>query len=132
MTLQVGQSLESILKQAREVEGLVDAIAQACGEQTTGIIQISQAVQQISLVTQGNVAAAEETATTAHKLEQRSESLRKAVHNLEQIVFGGASRQGDAASPAGLAPRVHPVPGIPEQSSLHRNSTKDSRFMVGA
>ena len=96
VTQQVGQSLGAILTRAREVETLVNAIAQASGEQTSGISQITQAVQQIDQVTQGNAAAAEETAAFAHKLEARAESFRSSVQQLQRVVFGSGALPADA------------------------------------
>ncbi|MEO6995561.1 MAG: methyl-accepting chemotaxis protein [Lacunisphaera sp.] len=92
VTKQVAQSLEAILGRAREVEGLVDSIAQASGEQTNGIEQITKAIHQIEEVTQGNAASAEQTAAAAQDLESRSESFRQSVRVLQNIVLGGIEK----------------------------------------
>jgi methyl-accepting chemotaxis protein len=91
VTKQVGDSLESILARACDMDRLVNAIAQASVEQTTGIQQVTHAVHQIDKVTQGNASAAEKTTAAALKLEGRAESFRRAVQNLQRIVTGDTS-----------------------------------------
>ncbi len=90
ITLQVAQTLESILKKARDVERLVNAITAASDQQTTGINQISEAIQQIDQVTQRNTGAANDTAARAQELEDRSVAFRETVLELRGVVLGGA------------------------------------------
>ncbi len=89
ITLQVAQTLESILSKARDVERLVDAISSASQQQTTGIGQIAEAIHQIDRVTQQNATAAEDTASRAQELEDRSAAFRAAVQDLRGVVLGG-------------------------------------------
>ncbi|MEO7796818.1 MAG: methyl-accepting chemotaxis protein, partial [Opitutaceae bacterium] len=84
----VAQSLNTILSGAREVEGLVDAIAMASREQNAGVRQIAEAIRQIDTVTQTNATAAEESANSARTLERRANAVHHAVHDLRKIVFG--------------------------------------------
>ena len=95
VTKQVGDSLESILSRACDMDRLVKAIAQASVEQTTGIQQVTHAVHQIDKVTQGNASAAEKTTAAALKLEHRAESFRRAVEDLQCIVTGEAPGHAD-------------------------------------
>jgi methyl-accepting chemotaxis protein len=115
----VAISLESILAKAREVEGLVNAIAKACGDQNNGIDQITKAIHQIDQVTQGNAAAAEETAAAAQELQSRSDSFRESVRGLQGIVFGT-----QVASPAAPVSTTRPFPwgSVERRSPLRRNT----------
>ena len=88
ITVQVAETLNNILAKARDVERLVNAIAEASREQTSGIGQITKAVHQIDGVTQANAASAEETTAHAHELEKRAEAFREAVHALRASVLG--------------------------------------------
>ena len=120
ITLQVAQTLESILTKARDVERLVDAISNASQQQTTGIGQISEAIHQIDGVTQRNATAAEETAKRARELENRAAGFRTAVQELRGVVLGGdrpASHRQEIPSPD---------PGAEPEAPLARHSAADS------
>jgi methyl-accepting chemotaxis protein len=86
---EVAQTLNGILAKAREVEGLVDRIAEASKEQTSGIEQISSSINHIGEVTESNSASAQQTAASALHLEDRALALRMAVEDLESVVLGG-------------------------------------------
>ncbi|HEX6225674.1 MAG TPA: HAMP domain-containing methyl-accepting chemotaxis protein, partial [Chryseolinea sp.] len=58
---------------------LVQEIAAASVEQTTGADQVNGAIQQLSQVTQGNASAAEEMSSNAEELNSQSEELKTAV-----------------------------------------------------
>lgn len=120
ITLHVAQSLESILSRAREVERLVNAIAEASREQNSGIGQITTAIQQMDRVTQSNAAAAEETAASAQELEVRARAFRDAVESLQAIVFGAVrahaaieAESREPLPPAHRASVVEPAPHSP-------------------
>ncbi|HVU32085.1 MAG TPA: methyl-accepting chemotaxis protein [Opitutaceae bacterium] len=116
ITTQVAQSLESILGRVRELEQLVDSIAAASREQSTGVNQVTTAIRQIDKVTQSNAAAAQETAASAEELEKRAHAVRQAVDDLRRIVFSGhelaARSSGTDSSDGGSnepAPGEHPA-----------------------
>ncbi|WP_404422585.1 methyl-accepting chemotaxis protein [Nibricoccus sp. IMCC34717] len=111
ITHEVAQTLGSILEKAREVERLVNSIAEASRQQTSGIGQITTAVHEIDKVTQSNAAAAEETAGFSHELQNRATAFREAVQGLQVIVFGQAATKtasGDAPKPTS-APSKKPT-----------------------
>ncbi len=112
ITLQVAQTLTNILEKARDVERLVNAIAEASREQTSGIAQITNAVHQIDGVTQANAASAQETSAHAHELENRANAFREAVHDLRSIVLGSQTSAGPAAElpPPAPLPTATPAP----------------------
>ena len=58
---------------------LVREIAAASNEQTSGIAQITNAVQQLSEITQRYANSAEELSSSSQRLAEESENLKKAV-----------------------------------------------------
>lgn len=128
ITLQVAQSLDSILGRAREVETLVDSIAEASREQNSGINQITDAVQKMDQVTQSNAAASEETAAAAHELETRAHAFTESVKHLQSIVFGTGGTHGftvNALAPSREAPPENTFPAKPPQATPAANDPGD-------
>jgi len=84
-----GASLADILQSIKTVADIVADIANASGEQASGIEQINKALNQMDQVTQQNSALVEENAATAKTLEQQSHAMD------EQVAFfrlGGDGR----------------------------------------
>lgn len=81
----VASSLSEIVTKARHVDSLVAEIAAASREQSTGIMQVNQAVTQMDKVTQGNAASAEESAAASEELFAQAEALKGAVEQLQHI-----------------------------------------------
>jgi methyl-accepting chemotaxis protein len=129
VTKRVGESLDLILGRAYDIDRLVDAIAQASVEQTTGIQQVTHAVHQIDKSTQGNASAAEKTTGAALKLEGRAESFRRAVRALQAIVSGaGADDAGDGRG----RPRVEEPLGTPQPAVLRRRVVPEEAAAAAA
>ncbi|MBX3738293.1 MAG: hypothetical protein KF715_16480 [Candidatus Didemnitutus sp.] len=84
----VAGSFDEIQKQVRELETLITEIANASGEQDTGIHQLNQAVSDMDRVTQGNAAHAEETAAAAAELDSQTQALDRAIADLRRIIGG--------------------------------------------
>ncbi|MBI5381073.1 MAG: chemotaxis protein [Opitutae bacterium] len=78
----ISGTLEQILTDARKVDELIERIAEASSQQTQGLGQINQSLQQIDRITQGNTASSEETAAAAHDLEQLASGLKNELHLL--------------------------------------------------
>lgn len=85
-----GESLESIVREAQKVSALNTEIATASIEQTTGIAQISQALQDLDKVTQNNAASSEETAAASVELSNQSHHLDQLVTAVEGVLKGSA------------------------------------------
>ncbi|MCL1845173.1 MAG: methyl-accepting chemotaxis protein [Defluviitaleaceae bacterium] len=73
------ESLDSIVASAGEVSKIVDGIYAASTEQAEAIGQISDGLEQISRVTQSNSAVSEETAASAEELNSQVEVLKQLV-----------------------------------------------------
>jgi methyl-accepting chemotaxis protein len=109
IALEAGKTLSEILSSVDKVNGLIAEIAAASQEQSQGIGQVAQAVQQMDLVTQSNAATSEESAAAAEELSSQSEQLRFQVHQLERLVNGSGIVDDDqqrAAAPVSLARKV--------------------------
>ncbi|MBL9167146.1 MAG: MCP four helix bundle domain-containing protein [Verrucomicrobiales bacterium] len=97
-------TFEQIQINVKQLDGLVNEIAQASVEQSTGISQITQAVAQMDSVTQGNAAAAEECASASEQLNQQATSLKQAVAAVRRLVTGNDESGSDHS------PEIHPRP----------------------
>ena len=96
LVVDAGQSMDNIVSQITRVSHLVDDINAAGTEQTQGIEQVSQAVNQLDQVTQQNAALVEESSVAAESLKHQARRLAEAV---------GVFKLSHASSPshAGLA-----------------------------
>jgi len=74
-----GALMVKIIPDIQKTASLVQEICAASGEQSTGSVQISRAIDQLSQVTQQNSAAAEEMSSTAEELASQAETLFEAV-----------------------------------------------------
>ncbi len=82
-TLQVaqdaGRMFNDLVPDIQRTAELVSEISAACREQSIGIEQINQAIQQLDQVTQTNAGAANEMAATAHQLSSEAAKLNEGV-----------------------------------------------------
>ena len=121
---EAGQSMEGIVNQVKRVSQLINEISSASMEQSSGISQIGDAVNQLDQVTQQNAALVEESAAAADSLRNQSQRLAELVSVFK--INGQPSRVGQA-SPAALpsrqfakAPALAPLPkaSAPKKPSL--------------
>jgi methyl-accepting chemotaxis protein len=71
--------IKALEKLEKERDERIAEIARAAREETQGIRQISGAVSQIESITQGNAAAAEESAAALQQIRSEAEVLRQAI-----------------------------------------------------
>jgi methyl-accepting chemotaxis protein len=76
---EAGELLTKLVPDIRKTAELVQEIATACGEQTTGANQVSKAMQQLDQVIQQNSSAAEEMASTAEELASQAQQLQGSI-----------------------------------------------------
>jgi methyl-accepting chemotaxis protein len=74
-----GASMQEIVKSVVQVTDIMAEITSASDEQSTGINQIAQAVNEMDLVTQQNAQMVENAAKTATSVEQHASSLDQIV-----------------------------------------------------
>ena len=74
-----GRLLEELVPSIRKTADLVQEVAAASREQSSGVNQINKAMLQVDQVTQRNATSAEELASTAEEMASQSESLLQLV-----------------------------------------------------
>jgi methyl-accepting chemotaxis protein len=96
---EVGKTLAEIQKSVEKVNALISEITSASQEQSLGIGQVNEAVQRMDRVTQGNAAAAEQSAGAADELTKQSQQLHIVVRELSQLVGAARSDAGSTEDP---------------------------------
>ena len=96
----VAAAFTDIAEKTNQMEKLAAEVAQASGEQTTGIAQINTAVSQIDAVTQTIAANAQETAAASAELNAQTVTMSRSVNDLIALVgtTAGAMARGAAES----------------------------------
>ncbi|MDY4283970.1 CHASE3 domain-containing protein [Xanthomonas sp. LF06-19] len=112
-----GSLLGTIVPSIKKTSDLVQEIASASQEQSSGVTQINLAVSQLSQTTQQNAAASEQLAATAEQMSTQAESLQQAMG------FFRLSREQDLAAPR----RAAPVAPRPAATRPLRNAGKALR-----
>ncbi|MDE6616589.1 MAG: methyl-accepting chemotaxis protein, partial [Lachnospiraceae bacterium] len=70
-------SLKNIEDKNQATDKLVNSISVAAGDQSEAITQIHEALEQISIVTQGNSATAHENASTSKEIIYHANQLKQ-------------------------------------------------------
>lgn len=81
-----GAALKGIVTSIKKVTDLNMEIASASGEQSTGISQISKAMNQLDQATQSNAASAEEAAASSEVMLKQAKTLGDQVDQLQRMV----------------------------------------------
>jgi len=76
---EVRVALQEVDAQVNKLGATMENITAASTQQTTGVDQISQAMESVNQVTQGNAANSEESAAAAEELSQQSSELQSLV-----------------------------------------------------
>jgi chromosome segregation ATPase len=90
---QVAASLDSIVTKAREVDDIVAQISLASQEQSQGVDLINTSITKLDSVTQGNAAAAEESASASEQLRSQAGLLHEMVADLRSMVTGRVAEE---------------------------------------
>ena len=83
LVLQAGHTMEEIVSSIHRVTVIMNEIAEASIEQTSGIQQVNQAIGQMDDATQQNAALVEEAAASAESLEDQVHSLLMTVNQFK-------------------------------------------------
>lgn len=86
ISAEVAKTFTEIQTNVLQLNDLVNEIASASREQSSGISQVNIAVTQMDKVMQSNAASAEESASAAEELNAQAASLQEAVEELSRIV----------------------------------------------
>ncbi|MBB3997610.1 methyl-accepting chemotaxis protein [Aureimonas pseudogalii] len=96
---EAGSMLGALVPDIRRTAELVSEISAACREQSVGIDQINQAIQQLDQVTQANAGAAHEMSSTAEQLSAEAGRLDEGAAFF-QLAAAPAAPAAVAASPS--------------------------------
>lgn len=86
-----GLVFQTIVKSIQKISELNNEIASASQEQSSGLAQISHAMNQLDQTTQGNAGSAQEVASSSQAMSSQASALQGLVADLAGIVRGHAS-----------------------------------------
>ncbi|MBT3984133.1 MAG: methyl-accepting chemotaxis protein [Bacteriovoracaceae bacterium] len=87
-----GDSLDDILCNVGSVNEMVKEIASASAEQSTGVKQVTKAMQQLDETTHQNSSVAQQSSEMAGQLKAQADSLGSAIEELMAIVGAGGEK----------------------------------------
>jgi len=87
ITVETNNSFQEILDKSKKTSDIIGEIALASKEQTSGINQLNEAMQQVDGVTQMIASSSEESAATAEEMTNNATVMDKSVGNLSNL-FG--------------------------------------------
>jgi methyl-accepting chemotaxis protein len=96
-----GVVMTEIVNAVKKVSDLANEIASGSAEQTTGIQQISKAMNNLDQGSQNNAALSEEIASTSGEISSQAVQMRSLVETLNEVVLGQA-KQGQPMKPVHL------------------------------
>ena len=102
LSAKVDEALRKINEKSCQVDGVVIEISTASQEQSSGLGQISTALNVMEQLTQANAARAREASNTVSQLTDQSNILMRALHELQKIVF--AHKRNVPVAPKAEAP----------------------------
>lgn len=76
---QAGDTMQEVVRSIRHLTDIMGEITVASGEQSTGVSQVVEAIQQMDQVTQQNAALVEEMAAAAQSLNDQAQQLVQTV-----------------------------------------------------
>ena len=125
---ETGESLERIVAQVADINGVVAEIAASAKEQATGLAEVNGAVNQMDQTTQQNAAMVEQSTAASHSLAQEAEELAQLLRRFRTGQReAGPVRAAPAQSLAGQARLPAPTrPALP--SATERGSAFAGRY----
>ncbi len=79
LVAETGKSLERIVAQVGEINGIVAEIAASAREQSTGLAEVNTAINQMDQVTQQNAAKVEQSTAASHDLAREVDELARLI-----------------------------------------------------
>jgi methyl-accepting chemotaxis protein len=106
---QAGQMFDALVPNIRKTSDLVQEIAAASEEQSSGVGQINGTVTQLSETTQMNAAGAEELAATSEEMNAQAEQLDRLMAVFKQYAVDDTVRHAGPAGSAGSGAQRRPA-----------------------
>lgn len=97
--------LNTIVMSVKKVSDLNNEISAASTEQTTGISQISQAMNQLDAGVQGNAASSEEIAASSEEISAQADLMSRLVADLNRVVTGDSEVREERSTEGVSAPK---------------------------
>ena len=85
------ETMENIVKDVKRASILTKEITEASAEQSAGINQVTEAVQQMDQITQQAAATAEETSSASEELESQAHTMQEQIDVLAKQVSGNGN-----------------------------------------
>ncbi|UVC30629.1 methyl-accepting chemotaxis protein [Pantoea sp. SOD02] len=104
-----GETMQEIVSAVTRVTDIMGEIASASDEQSRGIDQIGQAVNEMDRVTQQNATLVQESANASASLEQQASSLSSAVARFKTGTRQAAAPQAKVVKPVMTPTRAAPA-----------------------
>ncbi len=108
---QTGEALQRIVTQVASIDALVNEIAASATDQSTGLHEVNQAVNQMDQVVQQNAAMVEQATAATHALKGEASELANLVGRFKVSAGGGAQEAPRAAPPPRARPQTAVRPG---------------------
>nr|BFD62893.1 hypothetical protein BdHM001_15740 [Bdellovibrio sp. HM001] len=138
-----GDVLNTIVNSVKKVSDLNNEIAAASSEQTTGIQQISKAMNQLDQGSQANAASSEEIAASSEEISAQALQMQSMVVNLNEVIAGAhahseppkvtpkSQKSTPTATPKAAAPKkVIPFPKQPAKAPAPKVEKKPQSSAV--
>ena len=111
---EAGVTMDEVVASVKRVTDIIEEIAAASQEQSTGIEEVNHAIGEMDTVTQQNAALVEEAAASAETMQNQAASLAQLVS-----VFKVKNRHADRPAMRNMTP----VPEKPVASALPKKSS---------
>jgi methyl-accepting chemotaxis protein len=114
---EAGKRLEELVPDIKKTADLIQEIAAASSEQSSGAEQIAKAVTQMDTVVQQNASSSEELAATAEELSGQATSLTEIIGFFKTGKQGMADVKSEESSPKSRAAAAQPRRAVAAPSS---------------
>ena len=126
----IGEALQAIVREVASLDEVINQIASASHEQSSGVNEVNSAVTCIDKATQTNAMNAQRNAAAAQELQGQAATLHALVGDLQGLVDGAreSARAGMALAPASVSKRItaahavrtpeHEAPVVAKASSI--------------
>ncbi|WP_413570090.1 methyl-accepting chemotaxis protein [Bdellovibrio sp. HCB117] len=126
-----GAVLTNIVSSIKKVSDLNTEIATASAEQTTGIQQISKAMNQLDQASQSNAASAEEIAATSGEINNLATTSQKLTVELNEVILGKAySAAPTSEAPSKSSSKSVPLKETKQAPKINKNVTSTAASVI--
>jgi len=121
LVAETGKSLERIVAQVIEINGVVAAIAAGALEQATGLQQVNTAIKQMDQTTQQNAMMVEESSAASHSLSQETTQLSNLIGKflVGRTTDNSLRRQPQKAAPQAFRASIKTPVAIGSRAKTH-------------